>query len=96
LTGNWTVTGNLNNIRYRHTASLLTDGKVLVAGGQNNRDFSLDSAEIYDPSTGNWTTIGNLNDPRDFHAASVLTNGKVLVIGGAIENVADLKSAELY
>ena len=41
-TGVWTITGNMNNARYYHTASVLTNGKVLVAGGG-----SLNSAELY-------------------------------------------------
>jgi N-acetylneuraminic acid mutarotase len=94
-TGNWRTTGNLMNARQWHTASVLTNGKVLVTGGWNymNR-LNLNSAELYDPSTGSWTTTGNLNNARQGHTASVLTNGKVLVIGGYGDNY--LKSAEIY
>ena len=80
-TGTWTTTGNMNNARYYHTASVLTNGKVLVTGGYNGSSF-LNSAELYDPSTGIWTTTGNMNNARYYHTASVLTNGKVLVTGG--------------
>ena len=53
-TGNWTPTGRLNVGRWRHTSTLLSDGKVLVAGGMSG-NRALVGAEIYDPATGNWT-----------------------------------------
>ena len=47
------ATGNLNVARYKHTAALLPDGRVLVAGGSDARDWhgTTNSAEIYDPRT---------------------------------------------
>ena len=54
--------------RMFHTASVLADGRVLVAGGTNVAS-DLSSAELYDPSTGNWTTIGNLTNARAGHTA---------------------------
>ena len=93
-TGSWTTTGNLTYARYSHTASVLTDGKVLVTGGAKADGDDLDSTELYDPSTGSWTITGNLNDARCGHTVSVLTDGKVLVTGGF--NADTLNSAELY
>jgi N-acetylneuraminic acid mutarotase len=84
----------MNYTRYGHTASVLTNGKVLVTGGQNSGGY-LNSAELYDPSTGVWTVTGNMNYTRGWHRASVLTNGKVLVTGGDNGGGA-LNSAELY
>jgi hypothetical protein len=83
----------MNNVRYLHTASVLSNGKVLVTGGYSNSAY-LNSAELYDPSTGMWTTTGNMNYARAEHKASVLTNGKVLVTGGISNGF--LNSAELY
>jgi len=71
----------MNSARAAHTASILTNGKVLVTGGVLY-GLVLSSAELYDPSTGTWTTTGSLNYARYAHTASVLTNGKVLVTGG--------------
>jgi N-acetylneuraminic acid mutarotase len=85
----------MTNARYAHTASILTNGKVLVTGGYNNIGGYLNSAELYDPSTGNWKTTGNMTNARYAHTASVLTNGKVLVTGGWNGSVY-LNSAELY
>ena len=87
------VTGALANPRAYHTATLLANGKVLVAGGSDDT-HSLSSAELYDPVTGEWTLTGAMNDARDAHAAALLANGKVLVTGGF--GGPTLSSAELY
>jgi N-acetylneuraminic acid mutarotase len=97
-TGIWTVTGSLIDDtqsggilsyfsepgRYGHTATLLKNGKVLVAGGSNTSDLisTLASAQIYDPATGTWSITGNLSASRIFHTATLLPNGQVLVTGG--------------
>ena len=83
-TGNWTLTGSLNTARSYHTATLLPDGRVLVAGGGGNNDF-LASAELYDPATGTWTLTGSLNVSRIYHTATLLADGRVLVAGGLFE-----------
>lgn len=85
VSGNWTNTGPLNIPREIHTATLVSDGRVLVVGGYNDFDEILNSAELYDPSTGLWTLTAPLNKPREFHTATLLPNGKVLVAGGASE-----------
>ena len=81
--------------REGHTASVLTNGKVLVVGGSDNETNVLVTAELYDPSTGNWIITGNLQDTRVYHTASVLLDGKVLVTGGAIHTVIR-NTCELY
>ena len=65
-----------------HTATLLPNGKVLVAGGVVTAAILLASAELYDPATGTWTATGSLNTARYYHTATLLPNGKVLVAGG--------------
>ena len=62
--GTWTATGSLNTARYCHTATLLPNGKVLVAGGYDGNSGYLTSAELYDPATGTWTATGSLNTAR--------------------------------
>ena len=79
--GTWTATGSLATARYHHTATLLPNGKVLVAGGFDGSGY-LASAELYDPASGTWTATGSLATARDYHTATLLPNGKVLVAGG--------------
>jgi hypothetical protein len=74
----WEYTGSLKTARFHHTATLLPDGRVLVAGGEDQKN-ALASAELYDPATGTWSVTGSLNTARDSHTATLLPNGMVLV-----------------
>jgi hypothetical protein len=79
--GSFTNTGSLNTTRYSHSATLLENGKVLVAGGENNSAY-LASAELYEPTSETWTNTGSLTQVHSDHTATLLPNGKVLVAGG--------------
>ncbi|CAF1153691.1 unnamed protein product [Adineta steineri] len=92
----WFSTGNMSHGRYIHTASVLSNGNVLVAGGESIGDIALNSAELYDSSTGASTPTGNMTNARYAHTASVLSNGKVLVTGGTIDRIIAINSTELY
>ena len=77
-TGKWTVTGSMTSSRYQHTAILLDDGQVLVAGGYNASSSSLTSAEIYNPSSGTWgSNRASMNVARAGTQAALLQNGAV-------------------
>jgi hypothetical protein len=98
VTGSFSQTlGHLANARQVHTASLLSDGKVLIAGGLlDNAGTATATAELFDPTSQLFTgTSGSLNTPRGFHTATVLDDGTVLLAGG-ISGVGPLSSAELY
>ena len=82
-TGHWTTTGSLATARELHTATLLPNGMVLVAGGEGGGS----SAELYDPASGSWTGTGSLVTARLFHTATLLPDGKVLVAGGEGDGV---------
>jgi len=86
--GVWTATGSMVEARYLHTATLLTDGRVLVAGGSGGGG-PLASAEVYDPRSRSWTTTGSMNEGRFYFTATRLGDGKVLGAG-------PWASAELY
>lgn len=99
--GKWTDGTYMNDCRYYHTATLLDNGQVLIAGGfvedperAKNISDVLDGAELFDPDEGSWTRTGSLHQRRHTHTASLLPNGKVLVVGGLYSNF--LNSAELY
>src|SRR5438128_1012341 len=79
--------------RVGHTATLLSNGKVLIVGGLGNG--GLNSAHLYDPFTGRWSIEGYLSVVRWQHTATLLPNGKVLIVGG-FTNTGISKSAELY
>lgn len=90
----FTVTGSMLAARSGHSATLLRNGMVLVAGGADGLGV-LDSAELYDPTKGMFTTTGNLIYSRQGHSATMLADGKVLIAGGE-DNVGPIRNAELY
>jgi hypothetical protein len=95
----WTPSGSLQVGRDGATATLLEDGDVLVAGGENTTfpgNGSLSDSELYDPSTGNFTETGALNVGRSFASSALLPDGDVLVTGGISNVPMALSSAELY
>jgi hypothetical protein len=94
-TGTWTVTGTLNNARGEATATLLSNGEVLAAGGDDGTN-ALSSAELYNPATGSWTLTDSLNNARYEATATLLPSGQVLVAGGENSSGAPLSSTELY
>ncbi|MFC9688249.1 Kelch repeat-containing protein [Kribbella sp. NPDC056951] len=100
----WTATGDLIEPRTAHTATLLPDGRVLVAGGRTERtpdsQGTTTSAELYDPKAGTWSATGAMTDPRSDHQAVLLRDGRVMVIGGqrytGNGDVATLAFCEIY
>ena len=98
-TGTFGPTGSLATPRNLQTATLLADGRVLIAGGNDTEANSLASAELYDPKTGTFSPTGSLATARSFHTATLLADGRVLIAGGTSvgwDGPPFLASAEIY
>jgi hypothetical protein len=93
-TGTFSATGDMTIARWYHTATLLNNGKVLVAGGMTIGGGLLASAELYDPATGTFTLTGDMATSRDLHTATLLSNGRVLIQGSGEGKF--MSAAELY
>jgi N-acetylneuraminic acid mutarotase len=96
-TGTFTLTGSLHTARDGQSATVLKDGNVLLAAGQNDNTQNygyLSSAELYNPATGKFSVTGSLNTPRFLHTAHLLASGQVLIVAG--NHFGSIASAELY
>jgi hypothetical protein len=95
-TGTFSTTGSMSTFRDNHTATLLEDGRVLVAGGGGEAYASSTSADVYDPATGKFTKTGSMHTGRWLHTATLLDDGRVLILGGRSPKDSVYRSAELY
>jgi N-acetylneuraminic acid mutarotase len=95
-TGVWSSTGALRAARMATTATVLTNGTTLIAGGETAASDSLGSSELYSTATGTFSLTGRLITPRAGHTATLLQNGKVLMAGGEDVNEISTPKAELY
>ncbi len=94
--GTFSATSNLNQARKGHTATLLSNGLVLIAGG-NGLSGDPAQAELYDPNANTFSPSGSLNTARDGHTATLLSDGTVLIAGGETSPGGTmLSSAEIY
>ncbi len=93
--GTWTRAGSLADGRTLHTAALLPDGRVVVAGGSGGAG-RLASAELFSPSSRNWSAAGALATPRSGHRTAVLLDGRAVASGGTGPAGQALGSTEVY
>jgi len=101
VTNHWSATAPMLQNSVGQSATLLRDGRVLVAGGYDGSTSS-SSAEIYDPNIDRWTAAASMKSSRDGHTATLLQSGDVLVTGGVGRDaqaqviVTPFSSAEVY
>jgi hypothetical protein len=95
-------TGTFSNIgsltpRFDHSATTLTDGRILIAGG-NSGNTVLNTALLYDPATGVFSAAGTLPRVHQAHRATRLADGRVLVTGNFSGSnlVSEMLTADLY
>jgi N-acetylneuraminic acid mutarotase len=90
----------MSTARAAHTATLLANGKVLVAGGFTSATGLTSSAEIYDPDSDSWSPANNMQQARTSHTATLLENGSILIAGGSSTTNTNggsaLASVEIY
>ncbi|MGH7841128.1 MAG: Kelch repeat-containing protein [Candidatus Binataceae bacterium] len=96
-TGLFTLTTTtMTTARAEHTATLLPNGDVLIAGGFDTTGNPVATAELYNPATQTFTATGNMSIERLGHSATLLQSGEVLIAGGQAKSGAVLKTAEVY
>ena len=86
----------LSQPRAGHSAIVLRNGLLLVAGGLGPERGYLSSTELFDPAANRWTAGGPLSRARAGHTATLLSDGTVLVAGGQDSDTTYLASAELF
>ena len=88
----------LNTGRVGHTATLLSNGQVLLVGGYDPTTGIIADSELYDPTAQVFIDLGNTNTPRFHHAATLLQNGQVLITGGETDPTPSsaYNSAEIF
>ena len=90
--GTWTLMAPMSKKRWGHTATLLTNGRVLVAGGWAEAGFAtgtlqeLVSTEVYDPGLDTWSRASAMRTKRVWHSGTLLSDGNVLVAGGRADS----------
>jgi len=94
--GTWQNAARMHVGRILPTATVLQDGRVLVAGGEDEHSNPIASAELYVPKLRKWKLTGSMSVGRVFDTATLLGDGKVLVTGGRIDQTNLTATAELY
>jgi N-acetylneuraminic acid mutarotase len=98
ISNTWSLAGSMSTARLNHTATLLANGKVLVAAGRSGTGI-VSTAELYDPISNTWSKTGSMSAVHEEHTATLLPNGTVLVAGGGPGSSSALfgsVSTELY
>jgi len=93
----WSPAGNMTTGRELHTATLLPNGKVLVAGGVESNGGPTATAELYDPIANFWPPTAGLSTALCAQSATRLPSGGVLMVGGSSGTyIVGFSSVEVY
>ena len=95
-TGTFSAGPVMSVARILHTATLLDNGKVLIAGGEDERGFAVSRAELFEPATGIFGLTGALAYPCYRQTATRLADGNALLAGGIDSTGYATDRAELY
>ncbi|MGD0018363.1 MAG: kelch repeat-containing protein [Candidatus Limnocylindrales bacterium] len=93
--GAFTATGSMNKARSGLDLVRLSDGNVLILGGETDAGWTA-TTELYSPTSGSFRPVGSMSKAREYAAEVLLPNGDVLVAGGQSDDDTLLASAELY
>src|SRR5581483_9647717 len=97
VSNTWSPAATLPGARSGHTATLLSNGKVLVAGGwMDSSGAPASNGFIYDQVADAWVATGSFVDARSGHTATLLSDGRVLICGGINQSNAIVASSALY
>jgi len=94
-TKTWVSASPLHTGRYRHSATLLEDGRVLIVGGFTRGNDVADTAELFNPVSATFQPV-KLRRPRNFHSATRLADGRVLIAGGNLFGVGANTDPEIF
>jgi len=97
--GTWAATASVPTTsvgRAYHTASILNDGTVFVAGGYKDATTTTHTTAIYTPASGTWVSKAQMVTDRGRHAATVLTSGEVVITGGISGTTTTVQNVEVY
>jgi len=96
LVGKLELTASMSVPRAAHTATLLTDGRVLVVGGFTNEENAAQGAEVYEPEAARFSPLPRTVTLRHSHTSTVLPSGRVLIVGGFAGEATTVAAAELF
>lgn len=94
--GRVTAGRDMITARGGHTATVLPDFKILIAGGKQEHGIILASTEVYDPTTEKFSAGAKMLTAREGHIAAPLSDSKILIAGGQTRDGIALSSSEDY
>jgi MYXO-CTERM domain-containing protein len=95
-TNTWTTAAPMAGARFDHAATLLNDGRLLIAGGTTDNANAFSSAEIYNPANNTWSSAGALATARHDYSLTLLADGRALAVGGVNGSGTTITNAEVY